>query len=221
MTQTISRMYEYPEQAAQAKAALNRAYYPHVYLVSAADMASAPFDDVVAAIAKGNVLIADARIYAGRIVDGGSLVTVHAQFGSAVDAMRILDRFEPIDSGIPETESHARMWDEAAPLSSLLQLPVLINEGAPYSTFWNLPPLTAPSFSLSRLFGLPLLKNFGSRSTSFGLPLLKNFGPRSTSFGIPLLSDQPAPLSSLLGLPTLTKPKPTLAQSEPTNELRS
>ena len=213
MTQTISRMYEFPEQAAQAKAALKKADYPNVHLVSAAGMADAPFDDIVAAIARGNVLTAHARIYAAGIAKGGSLVTVHAQFGSAIDAIRILDRFEPIDSGIPEPESHASLWNEATPLSSLLQLPVLINEAAPYSTFWNLPALSDPSSSLSRLLGLPLLKNFGSRSTSFGLPLLKNFGPRSTSFGIPLLSDQPAPLSSLLGLPTLTKPTPTLAES--------
>jgi hypothetical protein len=213
MTQTISRMYEFPEQAAQAKAALKRADYPNVHLVSAAGMSDAPFDDIVAAIARGNVLIADARIYAAGIAKGGSLVTVHTQFGSAIDAIRILDRFEPIDSGIPEPESHASLWNEATPISSILRLPVLINEAAPYSTFWNMPALADPSFSLSKLFGLPLLKNFGARSTSFGLPLLKPFGPRSTSFGLPLLSDQPAPLSSLLGLPTLTKPKPTLAES--------
>lgn len=189
MSQTISRIYKTPGQAASAKAALEEEYFSDVHLVSG-DNAGASIDEITAAITKGNVLKSDARVYAARIKEGGSLVTAHAPFGSAAKAIRILDKFNPIDFGISEPASDLMPWDEATPISCALQMPVLMDDHAPFSRFWNVPTLTGGSFALSSLFAIPLLSRFG---------------PRSSSFGIELLSSNPTPLSSLLSLPTLSK----------------
>jgi hypothetical protein len=188
MSQTISRMYDSPERAAGAVAALKDEDYSDVHMVAGATESS--IDSIVASIMKGNVLKSDAKVYAKGVNRGGSLVTVHAPFGAAAKAMRVLDRFDPIDSGITETEDRMMAWDEAAPMSSILQMPVLIDHAAPFSAFWNLPSLVSSSCSLSSLFGMPLLTKSDSRSSSFGLPLL---------------SRNPAPLSSMLHIPTLSR----------------
>lgn len=189
MSQTISRMYKTPGEAVSAKAALEEEDYSDVHLVSG-DSVGASIDEIVAAIIKGYVLKSHARVYAEGISKGGSLVTVHAPFGGAARAMRILDKFSPIDSGISEPESHVMEWDEATPMSCILQMPVLLEDPAPFSRFWNVPPLSSGSFALSSLFGMPLLTKAA---------------PRSSSFGIPLLIGNAAPLSSLLGLPTISR----------------
>ncbi|WP_035643205.1 hypothetical protein [Bradyrhizobium sp. ORS 375] len=189
MSQTICRMYATPAQAASAKAALEREGYNEVYLV-ASDNVGESIDDIVAAITRGYVLKAHARVYAQTISRGGSLVTVHAPFTGGGRATRILDNFSPIDSGIAEPESHVMPWNEATPMSCILQIPVLLDNPTPFASFWNVPPLSSSTFSLSALLGMPLLKRFG---------------PAASSFGLPLLSRDPAPLSSLLRLPTLSR----------------
>ena len=191
MSQTISRMYGTPGQATSAKAALEEEDYSDVHLVSGAS-AGASIDEIVAAIIKGNVLKSDARVYAAGISKGGSLVTVHAPFGGAARATRILDKFSPIESGISEPESRVMLWDDATPMSCILQMPVLMDDPVPFSNFWNVSPLSSGSFSLSSLLGMPLLTKAA---------------PRSSSFGLPLLSNNPAPLSSLLGMPTISRPR--------------
>lgn len=189
MSQTISRMYETHEQAARAIAALEREGYSDSHMVSGS-LAGAAADDIVAAIIKGNVLKAHAQVYAQGIGQGRSLVTVHAAFGTAARAQRILHEHGPIDSGVSDTSSDVMAWDEATPMSCILQMPLLVREPAPFSRFWNLPVLTRGSCWLSSLLGLPLL----TVAT-----------PHTSSFGIPLLSRNPTPLSSLLKIPTLTR----------------
>ncbi|CCE01084.1 hypothetical protein [Bradyrhizobium sp. STM 3809] len=188
MSQTICRMYANPAQAASAKAALEHEGYDDVHLVSS-DSAGESIDDIVAAITRVFVLKSHARVYAEGISRGGSLVTVHAPFTGGLRAMQILAGFGPIDSGITEPESHVMPWDEATPMSCILQIPVLLDNPTPFAHFWNVPTLSSSTFSLSALFGMPLLRQFG---------------PAISSFGMPLLSRDPAPLSSLLRLPTLT-----------------
>jgi hypothetical protein len=188
MSQTISRMYSTSGQAASAKAALEREDYSDVHMVSG-DLAGASVDDIVAAITKGNVLRSDARIYAEGIRKGGSLVTVHAPFSGGARAIRILDKFGPIESGISEPVDYIMPWDDATPMSCILQMPLLLDDPVPFSRFWNVRPLAGDSFSLSSLIGMPLLTKAVSRTSSFG---------------IPLLSSNPAPLSSLFRIPTLS-----------------
>lgn len=172
-----------------AKAALEEENYSEVHLVLG-DSANASIDEIVAAIIKGNVLKSDARVYAAGISKGGSLVTVHAPFGGADRAVRILGKFSPVESGISEPESKLMLWDEATPMSCILQIPVLMQDPVPFSSFWNVSPLSDGSFSLSSLLGIPLLTKGASRSSSFG---------------VPLLSSNATPLSSLLRIPTISR----------------
>jgi len=190
MSQTINRMFASAEVANKAAEALrcdrfNR--FDEVFVTSAAPGATT--DEIVAALAKAYVIKWEARLLAGGIKNGGSVVTAHAPFGSAVAAMQTLDRFGPIDSGVPESSDDLQPWDEAAPLSSALSIPVLLSEKDSFSRFWGLPLLTRGQGTTSSAFGF--------REISGGS------GPFTGTFGLPLLSDNPAPLSSLLGLPLL------------------
>lgn len=228
MTQTISRMYSSPDHGLAAVEELRkyRVYEDRVHIVlppaAPADDAAggSSFDSIVAAITDDYVLRSRARIYAEGIRRGGTLVTVHAQWGSAVLATEILDRFAPIDSGVPEPEpSRAMLWDEAAPLSSGLQMPVFYRNPTPFSAFWNLPVLTAGRASLSALLGIPELtrepprsrriasssRNPAPLSNLLRIPTLRRDGaPLSALLSFPLLAKRPAPLSALLTFPVLS-----------------
>ena len=192
MSQTISRMYATPAQAANAKAALEQEGYSEVYLVTL-DSAGESSDDIVAAITRGYVLKSHARVYAEGVSRGGALVTVHAPFTGGGRAIQILGNFGPIDSGVSEPESHVMPWDEATPMSCILHMPVLLDDPTPFARFWNVPTLSRSSLELSALLGLPLLRRFD---------------PGTSSFGIPLLSHDASPLSSLLRIPTLIRQSP-------------
>jgi len=192
MSQNINRLYATPEQAALALAALKDEDYSDYHTVSGASFTGAPIDSIVAAIIKGNILKSDARILAKGISAGASLVSVHAPFGGAAKATRILDKFQPIDSGVaePDLGGHIIAWDEATPMSCILQMPVLLNDAAPFSKFWNLPALGGSAAPLSSFFGFGVI----SRAAA----------PLSALINLPLLSKNPEPLSSLLHFPTLS-----------------
>jgi hypothetical protein len=192
MSQTINRMFATADRANEAAAALrgnrlNR--FDEVFVTSAAASGSTT-DEIVAALMKAYVVKWEARILAAGIKNGGSLVTVHAPFGSAVAATQELERYGPIDSGLPPYVSDLVPWDEAAPLSSALSLPVLVSDNASFSSFWGLPILTRGQRTTGEALGLPEI----SRSS----------GPFTGTFGMALLSRNPAPLSSMFGLPLLT-----------------
>ena len=202
MSQTINRMYESHARASAAADELrtnrfNRFGDVHVVSRSAGD-ADASLDGIVAEVMKGYVLKSHARVLAQHIQRGGTLVTVHAPFGSSVAAMQILDRHGPIESGVPDHSDPAVAWDEAAPLSSALQMPVLLKDSATFSKFWNVPAIS---------------KQGGTTSAALGLPEISDArGPFTGSFGMSLISNKATPLSSMLGLPLLTKPKPKPAR---------
>jgi hypothetical protein len=112
---------------------------------------------------------------------------VHAPFGSAMTAIEILEGYDAIDSGIGDAGSGLTPWDEAAPCSSALGLPVLASNNSSFSQFWNLPLLSR------------------SGGTTFPVGLSRSSGPYKGMLGLPLISRKAAPLSSMLGLPLLTK----------------
>ena len=216
MTSTITRMYRSHDKAMAAVAELgqDRAYDGRVHVVAPPGVASgdpgavdASLESIVAAITRVNVLRARAEIYAEGVLRGGTLVMVHALWGTAMEATEILDRFDPIDAGVPEPEPELAVWDPAAPFSSKLRLPVLSDDPTPFSSFWNLPVLARGRASFSACLGMPELTNAGwSFSAVLGLPLLSDDpAPLSGMLNIPTLSSDAAPLSSLLNLPALSK----------------
>jgi hypothetical protein len=192
MTQTISRMYRSHDEAARAAAALKDYGYTHVQQVSrpegSEDEAQA-HNSIVASLIRGYIWRPHAEVYAKSIKDGGSLVTVHAPFGAANDAEQILDKHDPIHSGLPAPKHRSPAWDEKTPMSSILQMPVLAKNKLPMSTVWNVPPVIK-SATVSGCLGMRTL----SQSKT----------PLSSSFGLPALSRNATPISSLLGLPVLS-----------------
>ena len=192
MSQEISRMYATAEAAQNAVAELAEDGFTDVFVVPPPG-ADAPVSPIAAEIALGRVLLSDARIYAEGVARGGTLVTVHAPFGKGRHATAILESHGTIPSGKPEPEAE-KVWDEAAPFSSAMHMPLLLDDPAPASRVIGISPLAGSDCSFSGLIGLPLLTNPGDMPES--------------RWGIPFLSRNPAPLSSLLGLPLLKEDKP-------------
>jgi hypothetical protein len=162
----ITRIYHSYAQAIEAARDLQQAGFKagEISLVTPAagqDNAGQPsarsVDDIAAEIAAGKVLKADARHYAEHVKRGQSLVTVRAPFGTGGKAIFILDALNPVATDI-ERRRHSRAnWDEAAPLSSALRIPVLSRRGTPFSTAWGLKLLSNRAAPFSSLFGLPTL----------------------------------------------------------------
>jgi hypothetical protein len=159
---------------------------PHA---TAAAAAAATEDAVEFAIKSGYVLAYDAKLHAKAVRSGRSLVTILAPFGTGAIAEDILDRFDPVASGIETKPDYGALWDDAAPLSSALRAPVLLRNPAPASGFLKLPVLSRTGRTLCSVLGIPELSGTGLLG--------------STSMGVALLSRNPAPLSSLLKLPLL------------------
>jgi hypothetical protein len=194
MTQTISRMYASLADAKKAAAELKDNLYQDVYVVGReADPAAPPasHDSIVSELMKGHVLKAAAQIYAKGISRGGALVTVHAPFGTAKQAMEIMDSHNPIDSGVADPTEPPYSWDDATPISSLFQMPLLTKTQLPFESFWNVSSLTSKASPFSSMLGMPLLTS--------------GPGLMSGSMGMPLLSKSATPFSSMLRMPTLTK----------------
>jgi hypothetical protein len=196
MSHEISRMFGSQASADSAAAELLDEGFDEIHVVhgtaGAKKASKASIQDIALQIARGNVHMPDALIYAEGVAKGKSLVTVHVPFGRGRKAESILRSYDPVDSGIPEPVD-APVWDEATPVSCVLGLPVLLDDPAPFSRMWNIAPLASDSYALSSAIGMPLLSGSGDIGTG--------------RWGFRFLSDNPAPLSSLLGLPLLTKPK--------------
>lgn len=192
MTTEINRMYSSEQTARKAAAELREEGFRDVHVVTP-PASKTPLSAIAAQIAQNRVLLADARIYAKGVEAGGSLVTVFAPFGSGLAAEQILDSHNPIPTGMPEPKVE-RMWDEGAPLSSAMMMPLLSNDATPMSKVIGMPPLTGHDRSFSSLIGMPLLSN--------------NPAPLSSLIGMSLLSKKAAPLSSMLGLPVLKADRP-------------
>jgi len=247
VTSPIVRMYETEKQARDAVSNLKQEGFPEdcIFLVTpgvdgggesakpapgeavpeeptgaeAASRGGGSRQTTAMAIMAGHVLRSDAKVYAEGIESGRSLVAVSAPFGYGLLATRVLDSFGPVDTGIQLPERRSLAWDEAAPLSSALQLrTVLRNRPAPFSSVVGLPTTASGLSALASLFGglassdfalfgrSALSENPAPLSSMFGLRTIsKRTGPLVSRFGLPLLSQNPAPMSSKLGLSLLTE----------------
>ena len=193
MSQTICRMYASHDQALKAAHALETHRFDRfdAVRVIGRDDAHASVEALTAAIMKGWVLKAQAKVFAEGVARGGALVIVQAPFGSGVSALEILQSFDPIDSGVPDVEDRAPVWDEATPVSNVLGLRVLLDDSASFARFWNVPALSKKPVTWSTAMSIPEI----SRPS----------GPFTGTFGMALLSNKATILSSMLGLPLLSK----------------
>jgi hypothetical protein len=198
-------MYETEQQARGAVQKLKDEGFPEDQIFLVTPQSGSTAEAIAAAIMAGFVLRSHAKVYAEGIQRGRSLVVVRASFGHSQDAIDILNSFGPVDSGLRLPREPSIAWDEAAPLSSALRIPVLIrNSPAPISRTFGMPPLskgrtswltalfgelTRPDWAFSSVLGLPLLsRNPAPLSSLFGLKTVTaSSGPWKTSFGLPLL----------------------------------
>ena len=193
MSQTICRLYASHDQALKAAHALenNRFDRFNAVHVIGRDDSHASVEALTAAIMKGWVLKSKAKILAAGVARGGALVIVQAPFGSGVSAIEILQGFDPIDSGVPDHDEPPLTWDEATPVSNVLGMRVLLDDSATFARFWNVPALSKKPTTWGTALNLPEI----SRSS----------GPFTGTFGMALLSNKATILSSMLGLPLLSK----------------
>ena len=196
MTQTISRMYSSSAQATKAFEDLKKLGYQNVHMFSApvtgVDGAAAhgsPVKEIAAAMMKAHILKHEAQVFAERVSKGASLVTVHALFGTALDARTALDSHGAIDSGVAEPDHTGHLWDEKTPVSSALRMPVLSDNKLPFEKMWGVRSITNGPSYVSSCLGFPMLSKPGT--------------PFSSAMGRQLLSNNKTPFSTRLGLPLL------------------
>jgi hypothetical protein len=194
--QTISRLYANEDDARKARDELNRRGFADCHLFTPPPRGedgapvAASVEEILNSMVKAYIVRKDAEVYAGRVSGGSSLVTVHAPFTGGRKATSILDRYHPIDSGIPEPAPESYAWDEKYPFSSAFGLPLLAKCEHPFEAIAGIPSL------------LHTREETGDR------PQPDNPAPFSDALGLRVLSNDPAPLSSFFKFPLLTKSGP-------------
>lgn len=227
MPSLIVRMYDTDERARDAVAKLKAAGFRDDAVLALTPGAA---QSVADAIVAGRMMGHRAEFYAERVKQGRSIVAVDAPFGRGQAASGILDGCGPVDLDleVPEDAGDSRLT-RSAPLSTAMGWPVLSrNNPTPLSDslglrttarseFYLTSELADPHYTLSESFGWRLLSRSAAPfSTKLGLPVLSQKRPRakllnepsplSSALGMPTLSRNPTPLSSLLGWATLTRP---------------
>ena len=213
MTQTITRLYASRDQADTAVAELRRFGFrdADIHVVyppdHGPDEAGASSDAIADSIMKGYVLRSDAKIHAEQVRQGATLLTVHAPFGMGQRALKVMHKFNPARSGVPEPPYEPYELDEATPLSSMFGWRVISSDPTPFSNFWRWPTLVQGGGTSSRKLQQSDLPDHPAPfSSMLGLRLLSDEpAPFSGKIGAKLLSDDPAPLSTMLKMPVLTK----------------
>lgn len=208
MIEPIVRMFASEETARAAAAALVSAGLPPskvLVVTPGSGDADGGSDSIAAAIMAGHVLRSHARVYADGIRSGRSLVIARAPFGFGQVAINLLEDHDPVDSGLVLPREPGPNWDEAAPLSSVLQFaPLLRKRASPLSDILGLPTLAPAKRSSSPG---PTLSAAGRHiSSGLGLPLLSRAAaPLSSMLGLRVSCGTAAPLSKLLGLKPLSR----------------
>jgi len=153
---------------------------------------------------------ASAEGIAERINAGAALVVVNPPFGKAIWATRILQGPQGSDhemaAATPVASRSTKEFDNAAPLSSKLNWPVLLRNPTPLSSFLKIPTLSKRQNPRSKELGVPLLSRAAAPlSSKAGLKtLLSNPAPLSSLLGMKILINNPTPLSSKLNMQVLT-----------------
>ena len=208
MSSLLIRIYDSVTQSAKAAQQLMDEGFEHVRHIKAGTGKNANRQNLVAELMSAQIWKSHAETYADRLSKGAGLVLVHAPFGAAVNAAAIMDAYQPVDQGLATSQTKPDfVWDDAAPLSSALQIPVLISVKLPAETLSGVSSLTKGTAFLSDFLGMRILsKGVHHNTTSMGMPLLsKSATPLSSMFGMRTLSNNPTPLSSLFGMKVLKR----------------
>lgn len=194
MIEPIVRVYDSPEQARSVMEALREhGFGGELSNIVLPTEPARSLADIATDIRAGYVLRGYADAYAACVQRGQALISVRAPLGTGKRVTLILDAGNPAESGVTRPRESLRAWDEAAPISSALNMPVLMHGGTPLSSFWKLPVLLGQGKRYRPLFG--------NATTP------RNPAPFSGMLGLPLSSNNGSPLSSMLGLPLVTKRK--------------
>lgn len=149
-----------------------------------------------------------AMVYADSLQQGNTLLLLTAPFGEALRGTDTLDSTSTVHMDeVPELEYHT--WMQPAPLSALLNLPVLSHRKSwMASTFGE---LTEPGYFPTEglMGGLLSDNNPAPLSSKIGMEVLKdNPTPLSSKFGWEVLKDTPTPLSDKIGMQPLKDSRP-------------
>jgi hypothetical protein len=179
MTTIITRLYAAEERAVAAADALKQRFQAdRINLVTPK---SAQGADVAALAVKSGVTKADAAVFAEKVRQGHSFVTVSAPWSFAKGAIAILEKHGPVDAGLKSTDFHyVDGRHNAAPFSALLGQSVLAKSKSSIK-------LSDGPAVFSDIFKLPTLSNSKSSTA---------------------LKNESTPFSSLLGLSTISRSKP-------------
>ncbi len=211
------RIYDSEDAARSAAAKLANAGFGTHRVLVASEHSGQEAAAVRSAVQDGLLPGSQAAFCIQNLAKGRSLVAVVAPFGYSLEAIEIMESSGAVD--VDKMPRHVATRDPA-PLSEALGIQTVVD-------FVPMTELTSSSWSLSGVFGMPLLtKNQRGKArlskqkrpwnSSMGLPVLTRNQrgkarlttpkrPWNWSLGFPLLSNNPAPLSSLFGIPTLTK----------------
>jgi hypothetical protein len=222
MTQSIIRTYETLKQIAGVDAELKASNFTSVQLFPDAAVPNrGTVEELTTAIVKAGIVKYQAASFADIVKRGGAVVIVQAHFGTGAKASEILGKYNPIKSTV--ASSDPLVWDDAAPFSSLLHIPVqldssgpyhsysgtplVIEQGGEYKSYSGTPLLLMQKGDYQSMSGTPLLlAQKGEYQSMSGTPLLiEQKGEYKSYSGTPLLLNNPTPLSSWLGFPVLSK----------------
>jgi hypothetical protein len=189
MSTPIVRLFADESRAREALLALREARFAQddITLLLPAQVAGADaansLDSLVSAILGTSAPRGGAKACADAVRAGEAMVAVRAPWGLSLAAIRALEQPGGARDPMPVAREATLTVEDGTPLSSALRLPVLLRK--------------AP---------MPLSDLFGLEDLAPSKPILGNLvSHRFTLFGEPRPSRSAAPLSSLFGLPTLTR----------------
>jgi hypothetical protein len=191
------RMYANEQNARDAASKLALAELVAEEQISILTPGSGGAEEVVQKAVDGGTLpVSYSRLAVQALEKGQSIVSIPLPLQGAV-ALEIMDSCGALDVG-PEP---VQFYRDPAPLSDFFALPVLTSGKS------RARLMTDNRIIFRSFLGIPLLTKSGPKNTSFGFPTLTKSVSKNSSFGFPLLSQKGTPLSSMLGLKTLTGKK--------------
>ncbi len=224
----IARLYSSETKAKAAAKAFVAAGYSAddvVVLPSAAVSASGEGGagdadiDTTTAVRAGSMLGKAADFYLSRLTDGRALVVVTPSFMQSRLAEKILDDHDPLpETHEPPKQEFVPWTEQDTPFSNWLGWSTKSNSDTPFSDFMGFGfkqegfshfsrnrALLAPDFLFSDKIGM----GFKAKKDTFFNASTKSdrLEGKDSSFGMSFKSDLNTPLSSLFGMPLLTKRK--------------